>query len=414
MSDEASSPAAPSSRAALARLERIALLGLLLGGLATWPLWTGGQTFPQIPWFGWATRIPHFVDGLLVATCGVAAILLLIAPQRMRTSARVAFSVAAVALVLLDQHRMQVWVLHLLCVLWLIWLSPNARGLTLVRAFAISIYVHSAISRFDRASLEQQWTLIAPLLERIGATTRFASESQRLSAGAVFTAWELAVAILLIFPRTRRLGLVGSIVMHAGLIVILGPLGQDHHPGVLAWNAVWIAQNFVLFGRETASEHQHDASWRRSGATALAVIAIVAPLTEPCGWWDHWPSWRVYSARPETVAFYVHSHRVAELPDDVQPYVGPPEPLSDWRPVNLDAWSFNELHCPVYPQARFRLAVVLAIVREHRLRDNVRVVVGSPPDRWTGRRTMSELHGEREIEDACGRFMINTAARDSQ
>jgi hypothetical protein len=402
----------------VSRLEWIALLGLLLGGMATSPLWAGGQTFPQIPWFGWATRIPAFADRLLLLACGFAAIAVLIAGERFRVFTRVAFSVAAVGLVLLDQHRLQPWVLHLLGVLWLVWLLPNARGLTLVRAFVISIYVHSALSRFDRASWEQQWALLAPLLERVGATTRFASESQRLSAGAAFAIWELAVAILLAFPRTRRLGLWGSITMHAGLMLILGPLGQDHHPGVLIWNATWIVQNVVLFGGsagifrdETASVVDCGTTWRVRFATALAGVVILAPLLEPWGWWDHWPSWRVYSARPETVTFYVIDSRVADLPDEVQRYVGPPEPLSVWRPANLDEWSFNELRCPVYPQSRFRLAVSLAVIREHRLGDDVRVVVGSAPDRWTGQRTMHELHGEREIARAGGRFVLNTEPR---
>jgi len=408
--DDIPTPLQPKT---VALVERIALIGLLLGGVATWPLWTGGQTFPQIPWFGWATGVPR-VDPLLLGVCGCAVLVLLIAPRRIHAGAQIVVSVAAVGLVLLDQHRLQVWVVHLLCVLWLLWLSPNARGLMLVRAFVISIYVHSAVSRFDRASLEQQWTLVAPLLERTGVTTRFVSESQRLSAGALFAGWELAVAVLLAFRRTRRFGMWGSIAMHAGLILILGPLGQDHHPGVLVWNAVWIAQSFVLFGREAASVDGCDPRWRRRLATALACVLILAPLTEPYGWWDHWPSWRVYSARPETVTMYVDGNRVDELPERVGQHVGPFEPLSDWRPVNLDAWSFDELRCPVYPQGRFRLAVIRAIVGEHRLGDKVRVVVGSAPDRWTGRRTMSELNGERAIADACGGFVVNTAPRHSR
>jgi hypothetical protein len=425
MSGESGIAAADSNRAVslptIVRLERIALIGLLLGGLATWPLWTGGQSFPQIPWVGWAARVPQFVDKLLLAACGVAAIATLVTTHRLSTLARVAFSAAAVGLVLLDQHRLQPWVLHLLCVLWLIWLAPNERGLPLVRAFVISIYVHSALSRFDRASLEQQWELLAPMLERVGVTTRFASESQRLSAGAAFTLWELAVALLLAFPCTRRLGVWGSIVMHAGLILILGPLGQDHHPGVLIWNVTWIVQNIVLFGRgscvdscETASVVEDSTAWRGRIATALAGVVIFAPLLEPWGWWDHWPSWRVYSARPETVAFYVAASRVADLPSNVQKFVGSPEPLSDWRPVNLDAWSFDELRCPVYPQERFRLAVALAITRERALGDDVRVVVSSPPDRWNGERAMRELHGERALVAACERFVVNTKPRSER
>jgi hypothetical protein len=291
----------------------------------------------------------------------------------------------------------------------------------LARAFAISIYVHSAASRFDRASLEMQWELLSPLLERLGISTRFTSESVRLSAGAVFALWELAVAVLLAFARTRRIGLWGSIGMHIALLLVLGPLGQDHHAGVLMWNLLWIAQNIVLFrrgshrsGRETASVVEDSARWRRRIATAVAGVVIFAPLLEPRGWWDHWPSWRVYSARPETVVFYVDSQRVADLPDDVQQYVGPPQPLSDWRPLSLDAWSFRELRCPVYPQERYRLAVALALTREFALGDNVRVIVGSPPDRWTGERTVHELHGEDELAAACERFVINTQRRNAR
>jgi hypothetical protein len=178
-------------------------------------------------------------------------------------------------------------------------------------------------------------------------------------------------------------------------------------------------QNVVLFGtgaatsceRETASELSRGASLRRRLATVIAGVVIFAPLLEPWGLWDHWPSWRVYSARPATVAFFVNESRVADLPVNVQEFVGPPEPLGEWRPVSLDAWSFAELRCPVYPQERFRLAVALALTREYGLGEEVRVVVGLPPNRWTGEREMWELHGERAIAEASRRFVVNVEPR---
>lgn len=405
-----------SEQRTCALLERIALIGLLAGGVATWPLWTGGQTFPQIPWFAALTRVPPITDRLLLLACGFAAVARLVAPHRFPSLTRIVFSVAAIALVLLDQHRLQVWVLHLGCVLSLIWLAPNARGLTLVRMFVISIYVHSALSRFDFASLELQWELLSPLLERIGVSTRFTPEFRRLTAGGAFAVWELTVAVLLAFPQTRRVGRWGSIAMHAGLLLILGPFGQDHHPGVLIWNAAWIAQNVVLFGRratcETAGVVERGAMLGGRFAMVLAGMVIAGPLLEPWNYWDHWPGWRVYSARPETVACYVDSGRVADLPEAVQQYVGPPDPLSEWCALNLDAWSFAELRCPVYPQGRFRLAVVRALARAFQWGDDVRVVVDSSPDRWTGRRTTRELVGDTAITNACRQFVVNTEPRD--
>jgi hypothetical protein len=195
---------------------------------------------------------------------------------------------------------------------------------------------------------------------------------------------------------------------------------------------VWIVQNVALFSRSMQSserDKQAESSpphpdplprWRlgtrsalsAGGALVLAVVAICAPLLEPWGWWDHWPSWRVYSARPETVTVYVKEARVAELPEDVRGFIGPPAPLSEWRPLSFDAWSFAELRCPVYPQERFRLAAALAVTQRFQLGDDVRVVIGSSPDRWTGRREQREVIGERALAEACDRFLVSTAARE--
>ncbi|MFO1094592.1 MAG: hypothetical protein U0992_15000 [Planctomycetaceae bacterium] len=403
---------------AVARLQLIALLGLCSGVWVTRPLWTAGHAFPQIPWLQSLTAAPPAADRVLLIAAVIAVVGLIVTVirpglPRVRFAFQLVFSLASVGLVLLDQHRLQTWVLHLVVALWLVWLVPDQRGLFLVRALAISIYVHSAVSRCDRASLEQQWELFAPLLEEWGLSTAFVSERVRLAFGALFAAAELVVALLLVVPRTRPLGRWASIALHAGLLLSLGPLGLDHHQGVLVWNAVWIAQNWVLFApsREGVGEAPSDVTGRWQLARGLAAVVILGPLLEPWGWWDHWPSWRLYSARPAVVTCYVREGRVQDLPAAAQTFVGLPEPLSDWRPLYLDAWSFAELRCPVYPQERFRLAVILAIANEAHLDDEIRVVVGSPPDRWTGRRETHELVGERRLATECARFILNTAPR---
>jgi hypothetical protein len=409
--------------AAVASLQWIALAGLAAGVWATWPLWTGMQVFPQIPWLSAATAVPVAVDRWLLALCGAAGIGIAVGNGRVRAGrtwywSTAAFLLAAVALVLLNQHRMQAWVLHLLGVLSILWLAPNARGLVLLRAFAISVYVHSAASRCDRASLELQWDLIARLLERWEAAPPFVSGRVQLMTAALFALAELAVAILLTVRRSRGIGLWLSLAMHGGLLVALGPLGLDQHAGVLVWNGVWIAQNRVLFGGatavrgEAASVVPHAGRSRTRLASGFAGLLIAAPLLAPWGLWDNWPSWRLYSARPATVAFSIKADRVGDLPATMQEYVGPPEPLSEWRPLSLDAWSFSELHCPVYPQERFRLAVVLAVTRAYALGEDVRLVTGSPPDRWTGERQIRERTGEYAIAARCEHFLVNVAPRE--
>lgn len=399
----------------VARLQQIALLGLACGVWVTRPLWTAEHAFPQIPWLQSLAGAPPAVDGVLLSIAAIAVVGLIVTvirPRhpRLRCAFQLLFSLSAVGLVLLDQHRLQVWVLHLLVVLWLLWLAPDERGLSLVRAVAVSVYVHSAVSRCDRASLDLQWDLISPLLQRWDVATQFVPERVRLASAGLFAVAEFAVAVLLIVPRWRRLGRWASIAMHVLLLLLLGPLGLNHHSGVLVWNTVWIAQNFVLFsGCPTTLAASRSPRLRL--ATALAAVVILAPLLEPWGWWDHWPSWRLYSARPAVVTCYVRDVRVAVLPAAARPFVGPAEPLSDWRPLSLEVWSFGELQCPIYPQERFRLAAILAVAHDADLGDDVRVVIGAPPDRWTGRRVTRELIGARAIAQACEQFVLNVSPR---
>ncbi len=61
-------------------------------------------------------------------------------------------------------------------------------------------------------------------------------------------AFEMAVSLLLIFRKTRRIGLVGAVAIHAALLAILGPWGLDHSTIVLVWNGALILEDLLLFG----------------------------------------------------------------------------------------------------------------------------------------------------------------------
>jgi hypothetical protein len=207
--------------------------------------------------------------------------------------------------------------------------------------------------------------------------------------------------------------------MHVLLLLALGPLGLGHKPAVLIWNVYFILQNFVLFrgGRAPRAVPTPAPDLRlpvfNGLATAIVLLVIAAPLLEPFGWFDHWPAWAVYSSRPAIVTVSINNARVAELPASARAHVGPPGPLSDWRLLNIDAWSYSALHCPVYPQERFRLSVARAVAEEAHLGDDIRVVVHSPADRRGGGRTASPIAGAEALLRMCRQFLVNTRRRDS-
>lgn len=420
-------------------LRRVMAIFAALLVASTWPLWQPGSSTPQIPWFGWLCRwSPDKSEMALVANLAVFLLLQFIDIKRiwLRRGLYGYFGVTPVPLLLFDQHRMQPWVVQMVGGALLIGLSASSRPtLRNLRAFTLSIYVWSAVSKFDWAFVEGHGqVLLEGLATSIGLSTAMWSEGMRDGLAMTFPMGELLIAVLLALPKTRQIGLWGAIAMHAGLILALGPTGLGHEWGVLIWNAFFIVQIWLLFGNDqrqslTAAHVRPLASdpavsegdtksgesgatsvshWRKNVASAATMIACTLPALSLIGRWDWWPSWAVYSSRPAVVQMFVSQDDVDQLPASLRSHVGPPSPLSPWRPVNLDAWSYQTCWCPLYPQERYRLAVIHAIGKRYGTR--VRSTVRSTPHRWTGQRTTRELDAVR-IERRLAESIVNTRPR---
>ncbi len=394
--------------------------GLLVG--VTAPLWMPGGEFPDIPWFDAAAAIPPRLDWLFLA-----ALVILLAMQffRLPTNRRwplllqAALMVVALLLLPTDQHRLQPWVWQMTVAAVVIGLSANDRvTLTCLRWFVVSIYFWSAVSKLDWAFVagRGQW-LLKGLAAAVGLSPSMWPRETRMVLAGMFPLGELAAAAALSWPRTRRVGLGLAIVMHALLLLTLGPWGKQQFPGVLVWNGFFIVQAVLLFGgsgrllvsekgREEPGPAKPQAWGARTRAAAIVTtIVCLLPALSPWGYWDHWPSWAVYSERPAVVQMLVGTADVQRLPATLRPFVGPPEPLSDWRPVNLDRWSFATCWCPMYPQQRYRLAVISSLTTDRHL--SPRVIIKGPPNRWTGKRDVSEWFAGRP--DGDGEFPETTA-----
>lgn len=382
---------------------------MLLG--ATRRLWIGQDLFPQIPLFGFAVAVPSFVDAALLALM-VSALFLTFIPRTRRT-AWVAFAAAWALSAVLDQHRIQVWAWHLaLCSLVIAVSKPND-AFRRLQWITIGIYFWSALSRADTTFIHGIGSRIAESLAvSVGIEQLSPRAAVAISSG--FPIGEALVALLLSFERTRRLGLVASILMHGCLLMALGPLGLDHEWGVLLWNAVLTAQNLLLFGPNlpsTEPELRPGILPRalRGVARTVLVVAIGMPALQPLGYWDVWPSWAVYSSRGGSATVSVHADDAGAVPPQTVPWLLAAPPLSDWRPVDVDAWSRTALHCPANPDSRFRFAVARQLSSFVRVRIDLR----SAPHRWTGQWESCdwELPAGQATPQIDSRFWLNLEAR---
>ena len=413
-------------------------VGTLVLLAMTWRLWTPADVFPRVPLLSAARQVPPQVEYVAAAALATALALFacsnlfcLLAPSRSvrRCGAprirRFACLTVAVSLLLLwvsNQHRLQPWAYHAFLIATATAFAPSAaEQLRLFRLLAISIYAYSAIGKFDFQFLHTVGNQLVDATFQsvaIDAAAVPAATKTRLAMG--FPCGELMVAFLLAVPRPRW-RVVGSIlaaVCHGYLIVLLGPWGLGHQPGVIVWNVMFLLQVILLFllpsirpavvVTESTASSPPPRLGGRSVSVSVVALAIVLPLFEPLGWWDHWLSWGLYSPRNSRAIVEVRPAAIGRLPESVQDLIpSETDPGVIWVRVPTDAWSLETLAAPIYPHSRFQIGVAIALAESSGIDDELRVTELAMAKRLSGEREMAEHRGLQQIRAAARRYRIN-------
>lgn len=390
--------------------------GLLLF-LVTWRLWTPQTVFPQVPFVAALTNVPSSVDWLAVAVVVVALIIAGVSTREtVWRRAMIAFAVATVLLMLLNQHRFQPWAYQFVLFATIMASCRAGVATQLMRWIVVSIYVYSALSKFDYQFLH---SLGPQFLSKLAGFAGMVAADWPMDLQAwlasLFPIGELAIGIGLLAPRTRRIAMFAAIGSHVLLLLILGPWGLSHQPGVLVWNLFFIAQAWLLFAERKPNEEANDGEphLRLTERLCFLVtgIAIAFPASEPLGYCDHWPAWELYSPRSSRVQIAIHDSAIDRLPPVVQLQLSPASEYSDWRQLHIDRWSLDSLSVPIYPEDRFQMGVALALADQYELALAIHVTQQSASDRRTGERQVREFVGRDQLDSARDAFRLNVDAR---
>lgn len=226
---------------------------------------------------------------------------------------------------------------------------------------------------------------------------------------------ELLIGVLILIPRTRFWAGWGAVAMHSLLVVSLGPWGLKQSLAVILWNLMLAWQAIWLLVRHprlaSAGQPEDDRMsgagdrWLRQFALAVVSGAIIMPLGERLpagatfGYWDHWPSWALYSPHTSRTDIEIHRSALPLLPSAAREVARAIDGESGWMELPLDRWSLAEFAAPVYPQARFQLGVASSLSLG--LPDDaIRAKVRSSADRLSGRRNEKWLGNGTAIRQA--------------
>ncbi len=422
-------------------IRRILALGALALFGVTYRLWTPQHLFPRVPLIeacaDWPESLDSSVTWSLSALCLLATVTLLLSRLSSKLIERVSvavFCIALAGLCILDQHRMQPWAVQIGLCLCLITLTRGTHRLSSLTWLIASIYVYSALSKFDAQFLYTVGQeFLRTLLAMIGLQASDWGERSRFWLAATFPVFELICGLGLLHPVTRKTAAVGAIGMHTILIVILGPWGLNHSWGVLLWNILFVALDLIVFfiprlvleddhavaamyGERNGVEVAPDRGamegkvslWLAKG---LLCLAIIAPAFERVGLLDHWLGWALYAPHSSRAQLRILQEQLPRLPAVVHPFVVQDEADElPWCRVQLDHWSLSTLGVPIYPQQRFYVAVIRGLTE--RLDEyQLDVMLQSTASRWSGRRSQQAITSRSELEQAARRYWFGAKPR---
>ena len=407
-------------------------LGSLILVAGSWRLWTPQQLFPRVPLFSfasaWSDQWDYAITWICLALWLLATAVLAIpqASPKLARWAAACYSVLFVALVILDQHRLQPWGVHIAICLLIVTAFEARQLLSWLLAFTASIYIYSALSKFDAQFLHTVGQDFLQGLLRVWPGSFAAlSDSGRFALAALFPMGELLCGLGLLWSRTRRLALAMAISMHATLIGILGPWGLAHSWGVLWWNVVFIGLNILMWRQlsefRAITSFSFDfrgekgsslgVAWWRVGVSVLCWAMCVIPLGERFGVVDHWLGWALYAPHSSRARIEVLAGSADQQPEMVRRFVlAQTEGIAAWDYVAVERWSLETLGVPVYPQQRFYVAVARA-VGQSTDEYGVRVTLMGTASRWSGARSVRVLENRSELSQASERFWLNTEPR---
>ena len=385
---------------------RLALCGPTMGMVVlSWPLWVDGNGFPRVPFFPKTPELPAWVSwllfGLILVTLGLATLGI-----GWRSMLRVGLPVMAFSIVQ-DQGRFQPWAYQYLVVgLSMAWMT-RAGALRVARWYACSLYLYSGLSKLDASFCRELGpTFLSTALGFFGLSMTTWTEAVRTLACLGLPAFEIAVAVMLMFPRTRRVGLVGAVAQHAALVMILSPWGLGHSPIVLAWNLAFLVQDLILFGRVAIPIDPGRESRAGRWAGRVVWLAMLLPLGERLGFCDAWPGHALYASHAERSDIFLHEDDLDLYPEPVRRRSGPPG-VTPWRRLDLTGWSRDVRGTPPYPSGRVANAVAESLAMTRGVLQPVRLVQWGRARPWDVSRDRDESLGLAAIRKRADRFTFH-------
>jgi hypothetical protein len=309
----------------LGRLKIALCLAFATALLLSPKLWISTRTYPLAPVVGGIGAIPYPLDyAIFFALFALVVTAAIVSRPRPYLIGALAITVG---LAIQDQSRWQPWLYQYLALLAALaaysWQpgdpGGSRRALDISRAVMIGLYFWSGVQKINATFLRTG----------LGAVVDAGAVPDPIWAllvqlGFIVPSAEIAIALGLLTRRFRDAAAVTAVLVHAFVLIAIGPLGQSWNVIVWPWNVAMAAFSVILFYGDETSGPRDILALARPRATLHALVVVLfclAPALSFAGLWDSYLSAALYSRNVRQAGIKVSEAVVERLPAAVAQHV---------------------------------------------------------------------------------------------
>lgn len=323
---------------------RISSIAWLFAKFLSYKIWLSTRNFPIIPVVDITPKFPDTFHLVLFILSITAIISVLIFPQkRYLILAVILFEIASC---LIDMMRWQPWEYQYLLTFIFFYYYNRSRDFLTVMSFLVAVtYLFSGLHKFSNTFLTDFWDGILEHLFRLSPNV-VAMDIVHYS-GLIMAIAETSIGIGLFVFRKKRNFVYLCVIMHIGLLLLLGPIGLNFNPVVWSWNLAMPLIVWVLFYDGSI---QVTISFFKTAFNRIVFVVIgLLPILNFTGYWDDYLSFNLYAGGAEKVMICFDDNKMNK---ELEVYKFPPYCGKNSITVSVNKWCFFELGVPLYPEER--------------------------------------------------------------
>jgi len=356
-------------------LIRVTVAAWLMSKLISWKLWVSYRLFPMVPVFDFFPDFPENFHFLLFGTSLTVLLLVFVFPEK-RLLIIIAFLLEIIAC-LIDQLRWQPWQYqYILIFLFYIFSYKKPTGFLKLTAVLIgATYIYSGLHKLSPSFLDAIWGKL--IIRRFGGLSIENFTDPLRYSGLLFGVTEIAIGVGLLFFENKKIFFWLCVVMHAFILLVLGPFGLNFNMVVWPWNVAMASCVWILFYKNQITV---DVSFLKPTLHKLVFLLVgILPILNFAGLWDTYLSFNLYSGK--TKRMYICNEKGIRY-EKLQPYESDNK-ISTFctensRSINLSKMALTELNVPIYPEERTFKALKKEWLKKYPDNENTFIIYDYP------------------------------------